>query len=822
MSFRDCLNRGVAGGELDPKRAERIVQQYENLFRQFENTMGPGRADYEAARVIVDKTRREAKEKRRVKQLQADASRRLLGRLEEHRNIRGDEAPGEFVEDLISNRRGGQGSTLAGKYEAIRRQFRRELTAPMRQFSANLLGQTRNKELLKKVTREVFGESTGDEAAAGIAKAWASVSEKARTRFNAAGGHIGKREDWGLPQMHDSTAIRRAGYEEWRREILPKLDLEGMGRDFNDGVPFTEETLEILLKDAFDAIRSDGHSRRDPSARHGAAMYNRRADHRFFKFRNADDWLAYSQRFGAGEDTFRIMISHLENMANEIAQMEVLGPNPNVGYQFIKDAAINKAQRSPSFDAPRRTAAQLQQADAMFDLYEGRTNIPGYVRLAKGASAVRQYLTSAHLGSAVISSVTDFNTQRLASKFVGMRSFGFMRQLQRLMRDAEFRNEANEAGLIFENAINLGNAAGRYNLEEMHLEGAQRLADFTIRSSGLGYLTEVQRQAFGLEFMSTAARKWRQSDHANLDPRIKRTLEQYGIGRREWEVIREAEIHETANGLPLIRAQEIEALGRQDVADLWMEAITSMTEFAIPSSDLYGRAQILRTARPGTPGGELIRSALQFKAFPITLMVTQFSRILNEVYQKRGANALSYAAGLFIGNTILGAMAMQMKDTSKGKDPRDMTTPEFWIAAMAQGGGLGIFGDFLFSDVNRFGRGIESTLAGPTVGFLDDALRFSVGNAQEVIAGEGTNAGREFVQLLRNYTPGGSLWYLRLAYEREVLDQMQLMLDPKAYDSFRSRERFARETDTQFFAPPGSSLTGPRTRAPDINNAFGG
>lgn len=821
MSFKDCVDRGVAGGEMDAKRAERVLADHGALFKEFENTMGSTQADYAAAKIIIRQTKEQAAEKRRVKQLAASVAQRNIKRMETHRSISGKLSPGDYLQDLISNKRGAKGKTIAGQYEAIRRILRRDLGEAVDLFRANLVGQRRNPETLKKVTREIFGESTGDPAAARIAAAWAKSSEKARTRFNAAGGHIGKRADWGLPQAHDSTAIRRAGYKAWRAEILPRLDVEAMGRDWNDGVPFTDESLELLLNDAYQAIRTDGYSRRSASAKNGSAMYNRRADHRFFKFKSADDWMGYSAKFGAGEDPFRIMISHLDNIANEIALMEHLGPNPANGYQFLRDAAMSMAQRSDVEEAPVITKAKLSQADSMYDLFTGRTNIPGNPMVAKGFSAIRQYLTSAHLGSAVISSITDFNTQRLSAKFVGMKSFGFMKQMGKLMSDPEFRAEANQAGLIFENAVNMGNAVARFNLEEVHLEGAARLADFTIRSSGLGMLTEVQRQSFGLEYMSTMASKWAKSSWKDLDPKMKRVLEQYGFDENAWAGIQAAKPHTMSNGLQIIRAQDIEEAGRQDVADLYMEAITSMTEFAVPSSDIYGRAAVLGLAKPGTIGGELIRSALQFKAFPITMLTTQISRAVAENYQGRPKNAASYMASLMIGSTLLGALAIQLKDVLKGKDPRDMTDQKFWMAALAQGGGLGIFGDFLFSDQNRFGGGLASTLGGPTVGFANDVLGLTVGNIQEVAQGKETNAGREIVDMLRRYTLGGSLWYLRLAYEREVLDQLQSLIDPNASASFRNKKRNAQSYGGEFFAAPGESIFGSQARLPDLGNAIG-
>lgn len=821
MSFRDCMNRAVDGGAMTRDRAERILADFDGAFAEYQRHTGYTQAQIEAARYVQRKATLEASERRRVTQLQAAATQRHVARLQQHRNIRGELDPGQYLQDLVEQKRGAMGSTLSGRYEAVRRGFRREFTAAVRQFKATLWGSRRNKDRLNAVVREVFGEDSGDPMAKAIAQTWSAVAERARRRFNAAGGHIGKRADWGLPQMHDSRAVRKATYAQWRAAILPRLDLEAMGRDFNDGLPFTDESLEVLLNDAYNAIRTDGYSRSGPSAKHGPALYNQRADHRFFKFKSADDWMAYNAEFGAGQDAFRIMMGHLDNMAMDIAMMEELGPNPNAGFQFLQDAAVDIAQRSDDPKAPEVARRKTTFAQGMMDLFSGRSNAPLDNRFARGAAAMRQYFTSAHLGSAVLSAVTDFNTQRMAAKFVGMSQAGFMKQLVRLATSPEMRNAANQAGLIFEVAVDQGNAVGRYEMEELHIEAASRLADGVIRASGLGWLTEVQRQAFGLEFMSQAV-QWQKQSWAELDGRTRRMFESYGIGRRDWFAIQRAKVHTAPNGLQLLRAQEIEELGLPDLADRYMEAIASLTEFAVPSTNIFGRAAVQLGTRPGSLAGELTRFGLQYKSFPITVLVTQFGRIMAEAYQGRKGSALSYAAGLLVGNTILGALAIQMKETAKGRDPRDMRTAKFWSAALLQGGGAGIFGDFFFSDVNRFGGGVSQTLGGPGIAAVDDALRFTVGNIQEAIRGDDTRAGAEFVDLLRQYTPGGSLWYLRLVYEREVLDQLQMVIDPQAHRAFRRRIQSAQDYDTEFFAPPGQSVIGGEADPPNLRNAFGG
>lgn len=823
MSLKDCILRAVEGGEIEPDRSDRILRYYDEAFAELRKKMGDTQAEAQAGRVVVDRMKVDAAERRRVTQLAAAASSRQVERMKAHRNLKGELDPGGYAQDLISNKRGAGGSTLDGKYEAVRRAFRREMTDAIMAFRANLVGMRRNKDTLANVVREAFGENTGDAHAKAIAGSWAAVSEKARTRFNAAGGHIGKMPDkWGLPQSHDTAKVRKVGFEEWRAEILPRLDIEGMAEQFGEGFPITPEAFNEVLRKTWNAIRTDGYSKREASARYGSAIYNSRADSRFFKFKSGNDWIAYSERFGAGKDAFRVMLRHLDDMAMDIAMMEELGPNPSNTFRFLTDAAKKIAAESDDVGALEKAKRQVKTADDMMDLFTGSTNVPQSRKVARGAAALRNYLSSAHLGSAIISSATDFNTQRMAASFTGLRQSGPVRQLVGLMFSPEMRKNAQDAGLIFENAVDVGNAVARYELEDMHVEAAARLADFTIRASGLGWLTEIQKQAFGLEFMSTAARDWHGKAFDALEPRVQRTLKAYGIGAEDWAAISKAKIHETSNGLKILRAQEIEAVAGASVADRYMEAITSGTEFAIPSTDLFGKAVVLGRTRPGSVSGEMLRFGLQFKAFPVTMMVTQFGRIMQEAYAGRRGSAMSYAAGLMVGNTILGALALQGKEMSKGRDPRDMTTAEFWMAAFLQGGGAGIFGDFFFADQNRFGSGIAQTLAGPGVGAADDFLKFTVGNVQQLVRGDDTNAPAEFVNLLRRYTPGGSLWYLRLAYEREVLDQLQAIVDPNASRAFRRRVKSAQDQGSDYFAPPGQSLFGRKgIRKPDISGAFG-
>src|SRR5690606_29269815 len=109
----------------------------------------------------------------------------------------------------------------------------------------------------------------------------------------------------------------------------------------------------------------------------------------------------------------------------------------------------------------------------------------------------------------------------------------------------------------------------------------------------------------------------------------------------------------------------------------------------------------------------------------------------------------------------------------------------------------GIYGDFLFSDLNRYGRGLPETLAGPVAQRAGDFLNLTLGNAI-VLGGNlfkpadervDPHFGRELVQFARGNVPGGNVFYVRLAWERLVLDQMQKLLDPEAEKAFRRRQQ---------------------------------
>ena len=220
----------------------------------------------------------------------------------------------------------------------------------------------------------------------------------------------------------------------------------------------------------------------------------------------------------------------------------------------------------------------------------------------------------------------------------------------------------------------------------------------------------------------------------------------------------------------------------------------------------------------GTLRGEIFRSALLFKSFPMAMYNLHGRRMLS---QPGTWSKARYAIGFGLYMTSLGALAAQLKLLAAGKDPQPMDTPQFVGKAIVQSGGLGLFGDLLYNSENSYGGGILSTLAGPLLGqTLPNIADATAGNVMRALDGD-PKSEPEFVKDIalaaEKEIPGRNLWYARLGWERLVTDNIRELVDPAADEAFARKISRAENEGTQYFAPPGAGLD---WRSPDLENAL--
>lgn len=759
---------------------------------------------------------------------------------------------GAAIKDLVEGRANGAGfESVRYARDAYRRQLVGMISELLRDHGANIAGEVRNRAQLMDVVRELHGQASGNAVAKRIADAVRAAQTRARTLFNAHGGDIGELADFGLPHSHEIGKIRAAGFDGWRAQVYGRLAWERI-EDMATGKPFASRAgalpsdpaaAERFLRDVYHGLTSRGWDERQPSmgGPRGKSLANQRAEHRVMHFRDADAWAAYNDKFGA-TDPFRAIVSHLEGMARDIALMRVLGPNPQAGLEH----AIQVGQRQLAKDfegrrtAAKTDAAKLHQvakaqrraenrlnrrvvhARAMLGSVTGANNVPADGFWGAFFAGTRQVLTAAQLGSAILSSPTDLWTMRMAAQSVGMNGRGVWKRHAELLTSAATRETAAQMGYVADTLADAGSAAARYMGEVWSPEITSRITNAVLRASGLSFWTDCARQAWQMEFSGFLAAQ-AHLDFASLPKPLRELFARRGIDAADWDKLRDPASLFTAPGgskflSPLIFAQT-SRLPRSEAEGLSVRLgaiIEQEMEFAVPSVTLEGRTAWLGDAKPGTFAGELLRSGLMYKSFGLSVTLNVIRRAMA---QRDITSRAMFVASMIAGLTVFGAVSVQLKDLAKGRDPRPMTDPTFWGQALMQGGGFGIFGDFLASETSRAGGGLAETLTGPVVGLGADLTRAVMSNASRVAEGKDPLIGRDLVNLGRRYTPGTSLWQIRLAMDRLVWDQLQWLLDPEARGAWaRAEKNRAQIGRNGSWWEPGE--TAPE-RVPDLSNAAG-
>ena len=818
--FSDCLRTMVDEGRLSKDQADEAIRTVKGMERKYSETMGPDAAKQAAVDDFTRKLQAEAARRKHLTHLQVLATKRVVDEASAHEKGTVAGAMSHLVKDIWGLARH---TNVEARKESVLGQLHRMFADGIDTFRAKYAGTVQDKAGQRDFIRELYGENSGNSVAKAAAKSWSDTAEYARTRFNDAGGDIGKLDDWHVPQTHDRLRVKRAGYDQWRsmfadRDLARMREVHGL-----DGVE-----LEDALQEVYQSISTDGMNKLKPGGvGQGRKLANRRTDERFLAFADAESWLRYNDAFGAG-DIYSLLTGHLDAMARDIAMLEVLGPNPAAMVRHLIDLAKIEEAKAPSQSLagqarPDRLTVRLMESPKMiedtFNVVSGRVNTPANELTARFWGGLRNLLSVAQLGGAPVSATSDIAFLSKTAMWNGLPSSKVMKRYFSLLNptNAEGRRFAARSGLVAQAWVGKAISAKRFQDEIVGEGWTSRTADFFHRISGLTPMTQAGRWAFGLEFMGTLA------DHAGksmdqLDPALRRALGNYGITGELWDAARKAKFQEFDGARFMNPADMIGSADARlsEAGQRIHEMILTETDFAVPEPDARVRAMATQGIQRGTLVGELWRSSMMYKSFPITIMTTHIMQGVAHRDMTKGM----YFMGLLAGLTVMGGFVVQTKQVLSGKDPRDMTDPEFWGQAFMQGGGVGIYGDFLSAAVGRNEQDLVKTVMGPVAGLATDAVRLTSQNARQFYEGRPTRFSSEAIRFAGRYNPLSSLWYTKTGFDRTFMRWLRMQGDPEYAKGFRAMERWARQNYGQdYYWRPGDAE--PR-RAPDLTKALGG
>lgn len=831
MSIEDCLAAAVKAGTLSKDGAEEYARRMGDAEKlAAERGMDGPSAYIFAVSEAAKRMEARATSTRTQVAMSILAIDRVWADAGQHDNglFRGLEAA--FGQNI---RGGGTGSSVEARRMALLGAMQSQLSDFLEGVRSRKFGLEQNAILPRHTVSALYGRNVSDPAAMDAAKAWTKTMDWWVARMREAGVPIGRLEDWRLPQHFDSLAVKALGedgftaqMETWWRE--GKLGLRDWAADgeamLRPGVD--DERVRDILKGAYSNITTNGAASIEPGAVRSVSMADRYGRRRAFEWTSDEAWLEFNRTLGVGDDAIgELMTRHMDRMARDLALVQTLGPDPDRAARTLMQMA-------------RKEGLSDRRLGNLEDIYfhsSGKAATPVSEALALAGQGIRSGLASAQLSGAVLSAPTDFAFTNATAAWNGLSMTKIMSKYIEGLNPASKadRLTAMRRGLILENGLRGLHDAARDAISdtiarkgsgaslETGLSGAARIAgraaEVVMRAQGLAHHTQILRNAFGMEFQAhwfdRAAK-----DMKGLSAVDRRTLKRYGITADEWDLLRTKGLDKRGFLDPARLATEGSPQEREAALKM-LGAIAIEQRIAVPEANVVTRAFWMGQTRPGTVTGEFMRSALQYKGFAMSAGLMHGWRMVESLMDREGQMFRGqYMASLIVQATVLGAVALQLKNIAAGKDPEPMffdKNPFFWAKAAAQGGAGGIIGDQIKAMFSTKSTGDAARLLSPTGALALDLGAFLGGNVSQSLAGEQSNTGREAVNLLRKYTP--EVFYARLATDRLVWDTLQKMVDPEAAGTFnRMEERARKEQGTRFYWRPGSM----DPRAPDLGRAL--
>lgn len=683
-----------------------------------------------------------------------------------------------------------------------------------------------------------FGKS-GDADARKIAEAIRKSQKTMLDRKNLAGADIGELESYVVRQAHDSLLMRGKGTQadkaEWINFIKPLLNKEktfkSMPTRNKQGQPMTEDEF---LGDVYDNLVSGNHQKTDAiygvtglenelAAYKGMSnLAKKLSAERILHFSDGASAFKYAEQYSR-QPLREAFYSGLGHDAQSIALLETFGTNPRQMFDIVLKDIKNELKGRPKL-FERIGEGSLKNQFAELDgttraIGAGAPVLNTSVTYAGIASGFRAWQAMSKLGFATISSFSDIatkaafinsNTNRSVFSSYGVA----LRDTFRLFNSKEQKELAFLINVGVENE--LAEVHARFSANDSAPGQISRLQQTFFKLNGMQWWNSTQKVGIARMLAADLA-QYTQKGYGSIPKETQRLLRLYGITEIEWPLLRQLDLT-MADGRKYLTTDSIDNLSgpeldkiisdqrgtlnitdnmRQDYRNELRTKIATYysdsADAAIPTPGARERAIMNQGLPRGTVAGEAIRMIMQLKGFPITYVTKGIGR----QYESGG---LYGVVKMMIGTTMMGYIANATKDILKGKEPMDVFTDEYMIdgstlaRAFVQGGGLGIYGDFIFGEFNRFGQSPLETFAGPTLGTAGDLLKLYAKFR------DGDDGAAQTARLMMRNTPFINLFYTKLGVDYLFMYELQEATSPGYWK--RMERRMKKDSGQEFINPP--------------------
>ena len=690
------------------------------------------------------------------------------------------------------------------------------------------------------------GRTMQNEVGAFIGKLEGYIARQSHDRERVAGGfwrelgQIAERLPADKAAAFDWAAARagaeRRGFRAWRDYIRHRLHektfegldeadapLEGLTAGVLDDP--TDLRERFLYRVWFDIVSgrheqlagaSDLGEFRPPASKARTVSRSR-----VLHFQDPDAWVDYNQRYGS-RSLFSTIMGQLDRAARNTALMRRWGPAPEAAWTAELDRLDSAARTRGSPAAATRLMGG--QTRATFEAVNGTLNIAENLRVATVARGIRNWELATKLGQVVLSKITD---PPIAGQTFARAGLGFLSGYEGMIRgmlglEGEGRRQAAELLDVGARAF-AGHMAGRMSLNDGTAGWSAWAAQMTMKMGLFEHFNEAGRRGVAAQWARHMA-QFADRPMEKLPQGVRETFERFGIDGGAWDLARR-DLTPLGDGLTYLTLDNLDRLPdrafhaygrlqgkaatpeaaarlRAEVGNRFRAMVHNIIDDTTAEPRLREQAAVSHGKHAGTVWGEAARSFWQLRGFATAVVGRH---LVPAARGFAGYSPVATTAHLILGLTLAGWLSLNAKRIVAGKTPlgltggeqdaegKGWTTPKIWTAALLQGGGLGLYGDFLAGDANRAGKTFSwASMGGPAVSDSEQIAQI----VQSAIAGGDVNptTGRspipaELLRLAGSNIPVVNLWYTRLAIDYLILWRLQEAASPGYLQRYESRER---------------------------------
>lgn len=732
------------------------------------------------------------------------------------------------------------------------------------------------REISKLRTGMATVELPTDSPARKIAEIIFENQEAQRARLNGSGARIADAKDWIAQMSHDGELMRRGGrdqapavdsneaFQRWWSFTKDKLD----DKTFADIVLKDNETIdqarERFGRDVFNAIYTGIHMRQGMTEgpAYEAGGYNiarKLAQGRTLFFKDGGDaWSEYMAQYGRFDNWLRLSVTAADTNARRAALMKYWGTNPqsnmNVALRNIaermRDTDPDGAQKF--MDESNRTGFLRDSIKGVMKLLDGTADKASNQMWAEIGRTARAVSNMSFLGSVGVTHATSlFATVTSDSLMHGDSLFTSLgrtieaqfRSLKNVGEQSEFLEQLGAYGEGITRHIQdpFGHGVVFSKDQGYGIPGAvAQVNDKFMTATGINFVLEHTKAGRKAMLANKYARAL-DGEWAAMKPQEQKMLGQYNIGPEEWKLLKTATLTKseeraylTPNAADTIDRQGIVDLlttrgsidgksnaaaidravngFRQDIADRLTMLYQDSGDLSTVRPGVRQRSFLQGSSEAGSWRDELMRSVLQYHAWPVAAV----HQILARQFYENSTAKFAANFGIITGLSVIGGyIRSAIRDLSSGEPPQ---TPRsvgeagrlglYWAA---QGGAGGILADWMFGELNRsYKAGLESapgiggpigSAAGGLIGIISHMAQ-SIG-AEDKLGEPGSEmkAGKavwnQMVHSIAPHIPFANLVYTKTAFDYLVLWHLYEAVKPGWWQ--KTNETLKKETGRTHF-----------------------